>query len=122
MARLATFDPLKLAGKLNKYIATARPFPILARFIVTQDISKKYLYELARDCPELLYAIEKCHQAKEAMLEEGASQGELNASMCIFSLKQLGWKDRSEQEISGGLNVTQYRMPETLPPGAPCSL
>lgn len=38
---------------------------------------------------------------KEVALESGALNGTLNKTMAVFSLKQLGWKDRQDVVLSG---------------------
>jgi hypothetical protein len=48
--------------------------------------------------PELFDTIKKITEAKEVMLEKGALVGVFNSSMAIFSLKQVGWKDKIETE------------------------
>jgi hypothetical protein len=49
--------------------------------------------------PELRYR--QCLTKKEAQLERKALYNEINVSMAIFSLKQLGWSDRTEQTHRG---------------------
>jgi hypothetical protein len=43
---------------------------------------------------------------KEVVLEKGTLTGVYDKTMAIFSLKQLGWKDKQEIEHSGGTNNT----------------
>ena len=69
--------------------------PILAEFCYTNNIRKQRLYEI----PELTDSIKKMMEKKEAQLEKGALGGKINTSVAIFSLKQLGWRDKVE--ISG---------------------
>lgn len=75
--------------KLNEYIDNTK-IPIVAEFAYQNDIRRAALYEQ----PELAYAIKKLIDKKEAELERKGL--ETNNSMAIFSLKQLGWKDRQD--------------------------
>ena len=44
-------------------------------------------------------AIKRLVNKKEAELERGGLTGKYNNTMAIFSLKQLGWKDKQEEEF-----------------------
>jgi ubiquinone/menaquinone biosynthesis C-methylase UbiE len=94
------YDPSELAEKLNKYTDETK-IPIVAEFCYLNDVRREYLYEIARDFPELSYAIKRCVEKKETQLEKLALAGEVNVTMAVFSLKQLGWRDRQEIEHSG---------------------
>ena len=48
--------------------------------------------------PELDDVIKRLVNKKEAELERGGLNGKYNNTMAIFSLKQLGWKDKQEEE------------------------
>ena len=51
--------------------------------------------------------LKKCIAKKEANLEKGALTGKLNPSMAIFSLKQLGWRDKKEEEVQNpSINIS----------------
>lgn len=66
--------------------------PILAEFAYKNNIRRQTLY----DHEYLSDAVKKCTTKKEAALEKKALNGEVVPSMAIFSLKQLGWRDRKE--------------------------
>jgi hypothetical protein len=89
--------------KLLEYIEN-NEIPILAEFAYQNDISRDQLY----DWPELTDARKKCILKKEAQLEKGALSNQINVTMAIFSLKQMGWTDKQEStdaikiEIVGG--------------------
>ena len=55
--------------------------------------------------PELADAIKLCTTKKEAALEQGGLSGDLNTTMCVFSLKQLGWTDTQKHDVT--VNVKQ---------------
>ena len=81
----------KIETALLSYIKQTE-IPILAEFAYKNDIRRAALYEH----DELTYAREKCLAKKEAQLEAMGLKGDVNPSMAIFSLKQLGWRDRKE--------------------------
>ena len=70
--------------------------PIIAEFAYQNHINRQRLYERE----EFSDAIKECIAKKEANLEKGALTGTLNPSMCIFSLKQIGWTDKQQIEHS----------------------
>jgi hypothetical protein len=45
-----------------------------------------------------------------------------NAAGPIFVLKNMGWKDKQEQEFSGGLQVTRLELPPKAEIGSPVNL
>lgn len=71
--------------------------PSVTDFAVKHKTHKQRIYEI----PELREMAELCKSRKENALEQGALNGTLNVSMAIFSLKQLGWTDKNELELSG---------------------
>ena len=89
--------------KFEKYINDTT-LPIIAEFAYMNDIERQYLY----DNQMFSTLLKKCIAKKEANLEKGALTGKLNPSMAIFSLKQIGWKDRQEAEgnTTPTINIT----------------
>ncbi len=75
----------------EKYIEETE-IPIVAEFAHMNGLSKQYLYN--RD--EFIYLIKRATTKKEAALERECLKSNINTSMAIFSLKQLGWSDKSE--------------------------
>lgn len=71
---------------------TETEVPIIAEFAYQNGIYRQRMYEW----PEFTDAIKLCITKKEAQLEKGALSGQLNTTMAIFSLKQIGWRDRQE--------------------------
>lgn len=93
-----------LVKDADEYIRTASP-PILAEYAHMHGITREHLYHLAdiakRDGDESLYhTIKRISEAKEINLEKGALSGEYPPTMAIFSLKQLGWKDRLDVDAN----------------------
>lgn len=90
------WDRHELYDDLMQYIEKT-DIPILAEFAYKTGITRDLLYEM----PELSDAIKACAAKKEAALESKALKGDVNCTMAIFSLKQLGWTDRNEQTVQG---------------------
>jgi hypothetical protein len=87
----------EIIEKLNDYINTTE-IPVIAEFAYQNNIRRDYLYELAKTNDELTNAIKRIIEKKEAQLEIKSLKGEINSTQAIFSLKQLGWKDKQEIE------------------------
>ena len=84
-----TLDKLEdIKSKLELYIDKT-DIPIIAEFAYKNKIPRAKLYEFE----ELNYTIKRLIDKKEAQLERLALNKEINHTMAIFSLKQLGWKD-----------------------------
>ena len=94
----------ELVNKFDKYI-NETAIPIVAEFAYLNNIDKTYLYDRA----EFSTLMKKCIQKKEAQLEIGSLRGVLNSTQAIFSLKQLGWKDK--QEIDMKSEVSLHKVP-----------
>ena len=89
-------EVLDLKEKFREYISKA-DIPIIAEFAYRNGILREALY----DYDEFSTLRKLCIQKKEAQLEIKALLGEVNSTMAIFSLKQLGWTDKSQTEITG---------------------
>lgn len=85
----------ELADKYREYIDTT-DIPIVAEFAYQNGIERTLLY----DREELSTLTKMCIMKKEAQLERKSLQGEVNTTQAIFSLKQLGWKDRTDNHIN----------------------
>ena len=96
MARPREWDRALLLEELQTYVDVT-DIPILAEFAHTRGVLRQKLYEME----ELRDAIKACVEKKEWALEQKALKGEVNCTMAIFSLKQLGWKDTHEQTHKG---------------------
>jgi hypothetical protein len=91
--------------ELDIYIANT-DIPIVAEFAYQNEIPRQTLYEL----DDLRDTIKRLIDKKEANLERMALNNKINHTMAIFSLKQLGWRDKQEIEHSGEIkkiNVTE---------------
>jgi hypothetical protein len=80
--------------------------PILKECCFENNWNYDYVMELERKNTQLSQSIKRLLAKKEVMLEKMLYSGENNTGY-IFSLKQLGWRDRFDQEISGGLQLVR---------------
>ena len=90
----------EIAEKLAEYIAITT-IPIIAEFAYQNDIPRHALY----DYDEFSTLLKKMIDKKEANLERMCLNKEIERTMAIFSLKQLGWKDKTETEHSGSVGI-----------------
>lgn len=80
----------------RQYIDTT-DIPIIAEFAYQNGISRDDIYNY-----DEFYALRKLAIAKkEAQLERLGLEGQVDKTMAIFSLKQLGWSDKQQVEHSG---------------------
>lgn len=86
----------EISQKLEEYIETAE-IPIVAEFAYKNNILREALY----DYPEFSTLLKKLIAKKETVLEKGMLSGDLVPSAAIFSLKQVGWSDKQQTEITG---------------------
>ena len=80
--------------------------PIVAEYALQNGITSNWLYHLAdkeaeAGRPELKQSIKRITDQKAIALEKGALIGKFSPSMAIFSLKQLGWRDKPEEKNEG---------------------
>lgn len=86
--------------KLSDYIDNS-DLPIIAEFAYTNDIVRQSLY----DYEEFSTLLKKLIDKKEAQLEKLAAFNVINATMAIFSLKQIGWENEKKIRLDGGVNI-----------------
>ena len=86
--------------KLIEYMDT-EDVPILADFAYKNDIPRQTFY----DYPEFSTLVKKLMDKKEAQLEKLGLFNVINSTMAVFSLKQLGWRDKQETKITGGVKL-----------------
>ena len=72
--------------------------PILKEWCLREGVPSKHVY----DFEELSDPIKACVDKKEVNLERLGLANEIDKTMAIFSLKQLGWSDKREVEHGGG--------------------
>lgn len=89
------YDREKIAKDLLEYTRKT-DIPIVAEFCYEQGLRRDYLYQMSWETPVLANSIKLCILKKEFMLEKLALQNKVNTTMAIFSLKQIGWRDKWE--------------------------
>lgn len=70
--------------------------PIFAEFAYKHHYNRTKLYSIV----PLRDSIKRMMMKKEAQLEKLALAGKAAPAMCIFSLKQLGWSDKQEIDVT----------------------
>lgn len=86
----------ELVKKLQRYIEET-DVPIVAEFAYKNNIPRQRLY----DIPAFHELMQNLIAKKEANLEKGGLSGQLNPTITKFSLMQLGWKQKIENELTG---------------------
>ena len=86
--------------QMNDYIDNTE-LPIFKEVCYQNNWDTARIYQLGNEHEEILDTIKKLSNKKEAELEKGGLTGKYNPTMAVFSLKQLGWKDRQEVEVNG---------------------
>lgn len=109
----------EIAADVDAYLTECEKteaIPQVIRFARRHNMTKQNLYKRASESQVLIDSIKKITEEKELILEEKALVGAFVPSMAIFSLKQLGWRDRTDsadnstEEESGGVIM----MPEVI--------
>lgn len=96
MARKSVYNVNEIIEKIDKYIEETE-LPIFKEVCYLNNWNSRYLWELASKNEELTDTIKKLTDKKEVELEKGGLSGKYVSTMAVFSLKQLGWKDRYEK-------------------------
>ena len=79
--------------------------PIVAEFAYKHNVPRQTLYVFAEQDSKFSDAIKRLVAKKEAQLEKLGLLNAINSSMAIFSLKQLGWRDKQEMEHFGQVGI-----------------
>ena len=97
--------------------------PILKEVCYQNDLNYSYVMQMRtkEENAELSNSIKRLLDKKEAQLERLGLTGKIDRGMAIFSLKQLGWKDKPEQEdsiesIVQGMNTLTKAMLSNVAP------
>ena len=92
----------ELEIKCDEYFESARKPTVTGLALYLGFADKSTLYEY-RDRPEFSYPIKKALTKIEMYHEEGLSEG--NVAGRIFALKNMGWKDKVEQDVNMNASV-----------------
>ena len=94
----------ELQTKVNEYFATESK-PTIAGLSVFLGVERKTLYNY-KENDELLHIVKEAIAKVEAKYE-GRLIYENNPTGVIFALKNMGWKDKTEQDVrvEGGVQL-----------------
>lgn len=99
----------KLLESLQEYVKETS-IPIFKEWCVRNSV----LPQTVHQWEEFSDAIKYCTTKKEADLERLALLQVVDKTMAIFSLKQLGWRDRQEVDFKGMLYFTDEEVDKML--------
>lgn len=84
---------------INKYVDNCkRLFPQPEDFFYKHGISKSYFYRIKRNDPEVAEAWERLTNRQISLLAFKGAKGEIDKTMAIFLLKNLGFTDAPQQK------------------------
>ena len=95
--------------QMNDYIDNTE-LPIFKEVCYQNNWDTARIYQLGNEHPEILDTIKKLSNKKEVELEKGGLTGKYNPTMAVFSLKQLGWKDRQEVEVGSNKDSNSIKV------------
>lgn len=114
---------LKNLCKIIDEYTNVTSIPILKEVCYQNDLNYSYVMQMRtkEENVELSNSIKRLLDKKEAQLERLGLIGKIDRGMAIFSLKQLGWKDKPEQEdsiesIVQGMNTLTKAMLNNVAP------
>jgi DNA-packaging protein gp3 len=80
--------------------------PTITRLALALGFESRQSFYDYEQKEEFSYIIKRARLEVEAGYEDGLRES--NCTGSIFALKNMGWKDKTEQEISGGLGITWH--------------
>lgn len=114
---------LKNLCKIIDEYTNETSIPILKEVCYQNNLNYSYVMQMRtkEENVELSNSIKRLLDKKEAQLERLGLTGKIDRGMAIFSLKQLGWKDKPEQEdsiesIVQGMNTLTKAMLNNVAP------
>ena len=99
MARPITYHPEEMIEIIEKYTEETE-LPILKEVCYLNNWNYDTVMRLQRENELLYQSIKRLLAKKEVVLEKKGLDGSMNKSMAMFSLKQLGWRDRQEVTVN----------------------
>lgn len=97
MARPKTGKYDNLIKDIEEYTRVTE-YPILKEICYLKYYDYDYVMKLQRKDDELRQSIKRLINKKESYLEREGVKGNINSTMAVFTLKQLGWRDKIEKE------------------------
>ena len=85
---------------VDNYFAECATMPTVTGLAVALGMTRQGLSEYEAR-PEFSDAIKRAKTRIEEMVERGMLTGELNVTACIFWLKNHGWRDRHQLDMTG---------------------
>lgn len=114
---------LKYLCKLIDEYTDNTEIPILKEVCYKNGLNYSYVMQMRakQENEELSNSIKRLLDKKESQLERLGLTGKIDRGMAIFSLKQLGWRDKPEQEddiekIVQGMNTLTQAMLSNIVP------
>lgn len=95
MARPTIYNWEEIIKTIEQYIKDTE-LPILKEVCYLNGWNYQYIRDNEKKNDALKYTIKKLTAKKEVELEKGGLTGKYNPTIVVFSLKQLGWKDKNE--------------------------
>lgn len=97
------YDIETVCKQMEEYTMSSE-IPILKEFAFNHNLDYNYLVQLRDRTAEkgdnsLSKSISRMLCKKEFMLEKLAMREQINVSFAVFSLKQLGWREKQELEL-----------------------
>jgi hypothetical protein len=96
-------DPEVMQEKIEEYFSTARTVTITGLCLHLGFESRQSFYDY-EEKPDFTYIIKKARLLVENAYEVRLN-GEGTPTGAIFALKNMGWKDKQETEISGRMEL-----------------
>lgn len=86
--------------------AEKKPYSITRLAYALGFESRQSFYDYEKK-PEFSYIIKRSRLLVESGYEDGLREN--NCTGSIFALKNMGWKDKTETELSGGIDIKQIQ-------------
>lgn len=102
--------------KIDAYIKD-NEYPILKECCIQNNWDYSYFFKLVQKDADLYQAYRRLVDTKEVFLEKGLLNGKLIAPGAIFALKQLGWKDKPDNNLDDAIddiNKNLFELSEVL--------
>lgn len=99
MARPSTGKYDNIVETIIKYTDETE-YPILKEACYLYNYNYDTVMKMQRNDEELMQSIKRLLDKKESYLEREGVKGNINSTMAVFTLKQLGWRDSIEVDNS----------------------
>lgn len=86
-----------LIQDINEYADTT-DFPILKELCYLKNYNYDTVMKYQKQNEDIKAAVKRLLYKKEAYLEREGLKGTINPTMAVFSLKQLGWRDKQDTD------------------------